>query len=207
MGRLRKPELFALIHDYLKIYLPDQKNSSPYTITSSRTSLNQLIDFICNKQGKQLLAVSIDDINSENVDAFLAWLESEKKCSISTRNQKLACIRSFLRYAVSRDKTFIINFQEISAIPIKKKPVMQGIKYLTEKAIEELLKQPDTSKSIGVRNQFMMILLYDTGARISELLNIRICDIRNDSTATVELFGKGSVFRTVPLMQETISAS
>lgn len=204
MGRLKKTELFALIHDYLKIYLPDQKNSSPHTITSSRTSLEQLIDFICDKQGKQLLAVSIDDINSENVDAFLAWLENEKKCSISTRNQKLACIRSFLRYAVSRDKTFVINFQEISAIPIKKKPVMQGVKYLTEKAIEELLKQPDTSKSIGVRNQFMMILLYDTGARISELLNIRICDIKNDSTATVELFGKGSVFRTVPLMQETI---
>lgn len=78
MGRLKKPELFALIHDYMKVYLPDQKNSSPHTITSSRTSLEQLIDFICDKQGKQLLAVSIDDINSENVDAFLAWLENEK---------------------------------------------------------------------------------------------------------------------------------
>lgn len=204
MGRLKKPELFTMIHDYLKIYLPDQKNSSPHTITACRTALDQLIDFICVDKNKQLLEISIDDINTENVTNFLSWLENKKKCRVATRNQKLACIRSFLRYAVNRDKTFVVNYQEISAIPLKKKPTMQGIEYLTEKAIEELLKQPDTSKKSGIRNQFMMILLYDTGARISELLNIRICDIKNDSTPTVQLLGKGSVFRTVPLMKETI---
>jgi site-specific recombinase XerD len=96
MSKVSDSAFFGLVHDFLKIYLPNQRNSSPHTVKSYRTSLELLFDFVKQQQGITIGEISFQALNAKTVSAFLDWLEYERRCSITTRNQRLACIRAFL---------------------------------------------------------------------------------------------------------------
>jgi len=148
-------------------------------------------------------AITFSVINRQLILDFLEWLETERRVSISTRNQRLMALRSFFKYAGIVDCSQILTGMEAAAVPMKK---TQGkiVPFLSEKALEILLRQPDISKRNGLRDQFFMILMYDTAARCSELLNLRVRDIHMDTKHPfIYLLGKGNKKRIVPILDKT----
>lgn len=121
MGRIKDEALFQLIHDYLKSYLPEQRCSSPNTVRAYRTALEQLLDYAADRMKISLSALTFDMLDYEMVKNYLEWLVSEKGCSATTRNHRLACIRSFFAYASAMSPENIIRQTALSKIP-KQKP-------------------------------------------------------------------------------------
>jgi len=195
--------LFGLVHDFFKVYLPNQKKSSPHTIRAYQTALESLFDFIKEKRNISLSEITFEMIDNKLLTMFLDSLE-ENGCSISTRNHRLNCIRSFYIYAAGMDSTSVVYRAEILKVPRKKTDKPDFVDYMSEAAVKALLEQPDTLTKKGVRDQFLMLLMYDTAARIQEILSIYLCDIRLGKTPTIILRGKGSKIRTVPLMKQTV---
>lgn len=204
MKKLKDETLFRLIRDYLTIYLPNQKCSSPNTIKSYREALNLLFDFITLKKNIPLNNVSFETIDNRIISDYLEWLEKERHCSVSSRNQRLAGIRSFYKYAGRMDLTVTVFHNKLQKIPFKK-TVSKTIDFMSEEALKAVLAQPDTNTKTGIRNLFFMILMYDTGARDRELLDLKVKDFRADSKSPcVHLTGKGNKKRIVPVMAKTV---
>lgn len=196
--------LFTLVHDFFKVYLPNIRKSSPHTIRAYQTSLELLLDFVKTKNQINLSQVTFEMIDCPMLCEFLDWIENERGCSVSTRNHRLMCIRSFYAYAAKMKPTTVIYYAQVEKVPRKRETQFEGIEHMTETAVKTILEQPDTKTSKGLRDRFLMILLYDTAARIQEVLDIRIKDVHIGKTPTVTLCGKGSKIRTIPLMSKTI---
>lgn len=198
-----KPTDFAkYLTEFLSSYLPQQKNVSKNTIRSYRDTFKLLINYCQIVKKVPVERITLKILSREWLIGFLEWLEIDRKCSISTRNQRLAAIHSFFRYIQAEEPEGIFNFQKIASIPIKKaKKTVVG--YLSPDAIQLLLKQPDKNTPKGRRDLTLMSLLYDSGARVQELIDIRVCDVTLQSPAVITLTGKGNKIRRVPIMKNT----
>ena len=210
MGRVKSGDvkdvlLFSLIHDYFKVYLPVQKNSSDYTITAYKFALDNLLDYVIMRKNITLAAVTFEMIDSKMLAAYLDDMEAGGS-SVSTRNHRLACIRAFYTYAAKMEAAAVIHHDEIFKVPLKKSSEPKVIEHMSEAAVSAILNQPDTTTTRGLRDQFLLLLFYDTGARIAEVLNIRLRDIKMGSTPTVTIQrGKGDKTREVPLSEKTVA--
>lgn len=200
----RKNSLFSLIHDYLKIYLPKQRNVSSNTIRSYRKALEELLDYVKVHEQISLGEVTFEHMTTDVILSFLEYLEVEKGCSIPTRNTRFAAIRAFMDYAADYDVTLVVNLNKLRKIPFKKPANTTMVDYMSMAAITSIIEQPDATKTKGLRDQFFMILLYDTGARVQEILNIKLCDLQLGRLSKVTLYGKGRKTRVVPLMEKTV---
>jgi len=200
-----KPTDFAkYLTDFFSIYLSTQRNVSKNTIHSYRDTFKLLINYCQEMKKIPVERITLNVLSSTLITDFLEWLEINRKCSISTRNQRLAAIHSFFRYIQAEEPAGIFNFQKIIAIPIKKtkKTVVQ---YLTPQAIKLLLEQPNKHTCKGRRDLALISVLYDSGARVQELIDIRVCDVTLQKPAVITLTGKGNKIRRVPIMQNTAS--
>lgn len=206
MKKLNDEGLFRFIHDFLKIYMPNQKHTSSNTIKSYKETLNLLFDYITKSKGIPMVDISFSKIDSQMLFDFLDWLEKERHCSVSTRNQRLACIRSFYKYASTMDFTLMAYRNEILKVPLKKDTSKKTVvKYMSEEAVKAILKQPDVTTDKGIRDQFFMILMYDTGIRDREILNMRLGNVdANSKTPCVQVTGKGNKQRILPVMSKTV---
>lgn len=205
MGRKVKDEtLYILIRNFFLVYLPVQRKASANTIRSYRTVWNQLLKYTAESRGISITDLTIDMLNADVIGGFLNHLDADNGSSPATRNHRLAAIRSFFKFAAGCKPEYIERMSSLSNLkPVRDDPFSKA-EFMTEAAIQAILAAPDTSTRIGVRDQFMMILLYDSGARIQELMNLKICDIRQSKTATVILHGKGNKIRSVPLTENTM---
>ena len=204
MNRATNELFFELIHDYLTIYLPTQKCSSVHTIRSYRMILNQCIDYLCETFDIKMREISFEFINLSSVSSYLDWLSVSRHCSDTTCNQHLSGIRSFLSYASNVEPVVVKFFHEVQRISKKKSPQTTSVEYMTEKAVKAMLAQPNQKTNKGIRDLMIMVLMYDTGARISEILNLKAKDIYLTEKPYIKVFGKGSKTRTVPLMSSTV---
>ena len=198
-----KPTDFAkYLTEFFSDYLSRQKNVSQNTILSYRDTFKLLI-FYC-QEIKKIPAekITLDLLSSEWLTDFLSWLETNRKCSISTRNQRLAALHAFFRYVQMEEPSGIFHFQKIISIPIKKAK-KSLVEYLTPDAIKILLKQPDKHTSKGRRDLTLISVLYDTGARVQEVCDIKVRDVILQEPATLVLTGKGNKIRRVPIMKNT----
>ena len=118
--KIKDATFFKTIRDFLTVYLPKQKNASPNTIKSYRETLNLLLKFLEEKKKIPLHKVSFSDLEYKALGDFLDWLEKSRKCSVSTRNQRLMAIKSFFKYAVLVDATQVSFQVEVQKVPIKK---------------------------------------------------------------------------------------
>lgn len=150
------------------------------------------------------MSVTFEMLDYEMVNSYLDWLSGTREATPATRNNRLAAIRAFISYASACRPEYISLASELSAIRIQKNDRFAKVDYMSEAAVKTLLEEPDTTTEIGLRDQFLMIFLYDTGARIQEVLDVKICDIKIDKTPTVTLHGKGNKIRVVPLMKDTV---
>jgi site-specific recombinase XerD len=190
------------LSSFLSEYLPCQKNASTKTIASYRDTFKLFLIFSENEHGLKPERLRMSSINSELVTAYLTWLEKERNCSVSTRNQRLAAIHSFFRYVQKEYPENLHEIQRILSIPNKKGKKLM-ISYLTGLEMQILLSQPDCTTASGFRDAVLLSVLYDTAARVQEITEIQLKDIRLDNSAVITLHGKGDKLRQVPIMGKT----
>ena len=144
------------------------------------------------------------DFSRDIIVGFLDGMQQLRGWSPATRNHRLARIRSFFRYAAGIEPILTIHLERLISIPLQKDVNKSFIlDYMQKDAMAALLRQPDTTKKVGVRDQFFMVLMYDSAARDSEMLSLRFCDF--DAVGKVVcLLGKGNKPRTVPISDDTI---
>lgn len=198
-----KPTDFAKhLTEFLSVYLPSQKNVSKNTICSYRDTFKLLIKYCQDIKKLQIERITLNDLSSAWIIDFLKWLETDRDCGISTRNQRLAAIHSFFRYIQAEEPEGIFHFQKIINIPVKKAK-KTAVEYLIPEAIKLLLEQPDRCTQKGRRDLTLLSVLYDCGARVQELIDIRVRDLILEPLAVVTLTGKGNKTRRVPLLRNT----
>lgn len=198
-----KNDLSKYLDIYFNNYLPLQKNLSKHTISSYKYTFNGFLQFCVNIKNINIKDLCLDTFNKDIVLEFLDYLENTKNNSISTRNNRLQNICSFLKFVYPSETTRVLQFQNIFDIPLKK-DVEKPIEYMSVDILKTLLKQPKLDTVNGRRDLTLLATLYDTGARVSELINLKVRDIKfNDFTTTVKLFGKGSKVRIVPILGNT----
>jgi site-specific recombinase XerD len=198
-----KPTDFAYyLTQFLSDYLPGQKNVSPNTIRSYRDTFKLLLRYFQELENIPPEKLTMSCINQEHITSFLDWIEKERKCSISTRNLRLAAIHSFFRYAQAESPESLFHFQKVIAIPSKKSR-QTLVEHLTPDGIRLLLEQPNRASPKGRRDLAMLSTLYDSGARVQELIDLNVGDFILSSNAILVLTGKGNKTRRVPLMKNT----
>jgi site-specific recombinase XerD len=169
------------------------------TIMSYRDMFRLLLSFYEIALNIKPEKMRLKDLTRESVEQYLNWLEQERNCSVSTRNVRLAAIHAFARYLQRELPEFMYPAQQLLAIPFKKTK-KATIDYLSLDAMKLLLSLPDTATKAGRRDAVLLSLLYDTGARVQELCDLVVSDIKIQRIATIKLTGKGNKSRIVPLM-------
>lgn len=197
-----KPTDFAkMLSQYLSAYLPGLRNVSPNTISSYRDTFKLFLTY-CKQNKLSIERLTLSDIEDSMVLGFLKWLEEERNNGISTRNQRLACIHAFFRYVQTEHPVGLLTCQKILAIPMKKAP-KPTVNHLTPESLQLILAQPDLTTPGGRRDVTLLSVLYDTGARVQELVDLRVRDVRLDPPPILTLTGKGRKTRHVPIMSNT----
>ena len=204
MGKVKDAQLFMLIRNFLEIYLPTYRHAGENTVKSYRTGLNQYLDYVSSKKQISRFAVTGAMFSYDMVTEYLHWLSVDRKVSSATCNNRLAVIRAFISYASACKPEYIDLKSRLSQIKGKKNDQFGKVDYMSEAAVKALMEAPDVSTTAGLTDQFMMVMLYDTGARIQEILSLRLCDLKIDKTPTAIIHGKGAKTRIVPLMPETV---
>jgi site-specific recombinase XerD len=195
--------LAFLLHAFFHEWMGKQRNLSRHTVCSYRDTWKLFLRFVSERKRREVAKLALTDLEAGEVLAFLEHLEKDRKVSIGTRNCRLAAIHSFFTFVSARDPLAIAQCNEIAHIPVKKmsRPAMC---YLDAKEIAAILRQPNRSSLEGQRDHALLAFLYNTGARIQEVLNMCPRAIRFESPAQVELLGKGRKSRICPLWPETV---
>lgn len=201
---MKQTDFAKTLTRYLTDFLPGQRNVSPNTIKSYRDTFKQYLTFMQEEQRIRPERISFASMTVLSIKDFLQWLETSKNVRISTRNQRLAAIHSFFKYAQAENPEILFEGQKILGIPFKKKQA-QTIPHLSMNQLAYLLEQPNTSTKRGRRDLALMAVLYDAGARVQELIDLKVCEIRLAQPATITLTGKGNKKRNVPIMAKTRS--
>lgn len=199
---MKKTDFTKALTAYFSTYLPLTCGVSPNTCNSYRDAFKLLLLYFQEEKGVPANSIELRMLNRNLVSDFLDWLEAQRKVSVTTRNQRLAAMKAFAHYVQYRNPEYLENCTDIITMRPKKheKPV---IPFLTEDELKALLAQPDPSTRHGLRDLTLLSLLYDSGARVQEITDLQLKDIRLINPAMVTLTGKGRKARQVPLMKET----
>lgn len=198
-----------LLANYMKRffshYLPIQKGLSLNTMYAYRDAIKLLLCYAADTLGRSVDGLAVEDITEKMVVAFLDHVEQERKCSPSTRNARLAAIRSLFAFIAREEPALLQQCQRIRAIPLKRTQ-HQTVDYLEENEMQATLDAVDIDSRTGIRDRALLLLLYNTGARVSEIVELKLHDLRLDGAGQVHLLGKGKKHRTCPLWPETVAA-
>ena len=195
------PSFPSLVQQFFTEYLVAQRALSPRTVASYRDAMTLFLGYATQHLGKMPMAVQLIDITPELVLKFLAHLERERHNSVRSRNLRLTALRSFLKFAGRRDVTALHTLERVMAVPMKRfeRPLLG---HLTRPETIAVLGQPGTDWT-SQRDHLLLSLLYNTGARVSEVVGVRVVDVVLDGAACVHLHGKGRKDRSVPLWKST----
>jgi integrase/recombinase XerD len=188
---------------YLYHHLMDIRKVSPNTITSYRDGINSYIDYLEQKKNLNRKIISFSDYSRENIIDYLDWMLNVCKLAEKTCNLRLTAIHSMLEYAANEYSELMALY--LSACSVKGvKVTSKPIEYFERRQMQALLTAPDISKKTERRNQMMLILLYDTATRVSELLELTRGSLHMDSKVPyITIYGKGRKYRNIPLMDKT----
>ena len=182
--------------------LVGELGASPRTIESYRDAIKALLAYLSAAKGVEPEGAFLSMIDADTVGGFLDWLESDRGCSVSTRNHRLAVLKSFCRYASFEAPDCLDGLSSVLRMRAKR-CVVDEVGYLEPDEVRDLLAQPDRTTWVGRRDAVILSVLYDTGARVQELCDIRRGDVRDRSPMVIVLHGKGGKVRSVPLMDNT----
>ena len=192
----------ALITDFFITHLIRERGASNHTVSAYRDALKMLLSFAARLLCCTVDRLRFEDLSAEVILQFLTHLENDRQNNVRSRNARLAALHSFFRYASCREPALALSCQRILAIPFKK-TTKRTLGYLTDEELKSLLSHIDRDTVNGERDYVLLALLYDTGARVQELLNLRPSDLRLERPAFVKITGKGRRERICPLLPQT----
>lgn len=197
-------ELWKYIRNYLTVYLPRIRGLSPRTVESYRESISVYCLFLKEAGRVDFSKASFDHVTRDSVMKFVQSLRS-RGCAASTCNLRLSSLKSFLKYCADEDIGLYSVYQQVRRVPLMKVTRMP-VQYMSETAVKALLAQPDPKTAKGMRNRMIMILLYDAGVRVQELVDLKVSDLQLQAkNPFIIVTGKGSKTRSVPLMDKTVT--
>ena len=199
---MRKPDFAEYLASYLTKHLPLQQGASINTIKSYRDSFTIFLRYCRDVLKIKPEKLTMQMLNRKVLEEYLLWLEKKRGCGINTRNHRLTTIHAFLRYVSVENPEHMDVCKDILSIELKRAP-KKAVDYLTIDELKTIFSQPDIRSSGGKRDLAILTLLYDSGARVQELIDLRFRDIRCQGPATVKLSGKGNKARIVPLMPDS----
>lgn len=195
-------EFAGLIQRFFADRLLQQQNASPRTVAAYRDTFRLLLSYAEHEIGKPPAKLALSDFDATLILNFLAHLETERHNTVRSRNARLAAVRAFANYVALQCPPALQLAQQILAIPMKRfERSLLG--YLSREEVQAMLAAPDATTWCGRRDRVMFALFYNTGARVSEMIGIRVADVTLATTSSVRLQGKGRKQRTVPLWKET----
>ena len=198
----QETDLARVLQAFFCQRLIQQRHASDRTVTSYRDTFRLLLRFAECQLGKPVNVLYLSDLDAALVLAFLDDLEQQRHNCIRTRNARLAAIRAFLHYAALQEPTALPQIQRVLAIPMKRfdRPM---VGFLTREEIEAILIAPDTTAWSGQRDVVLLTILYNTGARVSEVTALQYADLINPGCTAILLHGKGRKERVLPLWKRT----
>jgi integrase/recombinase XerD len=199
-----KPTDFSkYLTDFLTKYLSHERGSSSNTIIAYRDSFILFITFMNQVMNIKAEKLFMKSITRASVVEFLDWLQSKRKCSDTTRNLRLAALHSFFKYVQYQNPDNLHEYQDIMSIKVKRFK-KNALNYLTIDGIKFLLEQPDIATKRGRRDLALLSLMYDTGARVQEVIDLTPSSVRLDKPYTIQIVGKGNKPRIVPLLEDQV---
>jgi len=199
----KNSEFAKYLAEFLTIHLPYQRGYSQNTVHSYRDTFKQLLLFFETKN-KRPNKITLEDFNKWNILEFLNWINKERNLSSSTINNRLSAIKSFLHYVVFAAPENLYNFQSIFEIPLKRK-IHRVIPNLTVSQIKIILRMPNTNTKKGLRDLAILSSLYDSAARVQELIDLKVQDFCPGPNPYLFVKGKGGKSRKVPITKEVAS--
>jgi len=201
---MTKADLPFYLTRFLGKYLPGERNASSHTVQSYSFTFKLLLTFFEGVKSIPPERLSMTDMTREAIVEFLDWIESTRGCSIATRNQKLVAIHSFVRFVQKQSPEKLYEFQQILNIP-DKKHAKTVVPFLSGEEMRILLSMPNPSTNNGLRDMVLMAVLYDSAARVQEIIDLKVKDLRLDKPAVIVLHGKGQKTRHVPVTEKTMN--
>lgn len=204
MNAPRPNALARALVKYFQEYLPTLRGMSRHTIRSYRDAMLLYLRFVAarTRQGPERL--DLDDLSAEHVTEFLADLERTRHCSIATRNARLAALHTFARFAASCAPEHLAQLQQVLALPFKRGATRAPVEFLTQKEVEALLAAPKPITPALDRDLTLFALMLNTGARVQEICDLRVVDVRLEPPYQVRLHGKGGKVRICPIWAHTV---
>lgn len=201
MGKSKPLTFASLVQEFFTDYMVQQRALSPRTVACYRDSFSLMLGFAEQRLGKPPTAVQLGDLDRTFLASFLDHLEQDRHNSVRSRNIRLAAIRSFLKFAARRDIANLHLIEQTLTVPMKRfdRPM---VGFLSREQMLSVLDIPATTW-LGQRDRLLLTLLYNTGARVSEIVGILVEDIASGEASSVLLRGKGRKQRTVPLWKST----
>lgn len=198
---MKKPTDFAYtLSKFFSEYLTGLCNFSENTIRSYRDTFKLFLKFCNTEVGLPAEKITFGSLDMSTIEKFLQWLKQERNASISTCNQRLAAIHAFFRYVQYEHPEQTALCQQVLFLKFAKAPKAE-LNYMSIEGIQALLTIPNTATASGRRELAILSLLYDSGARVQEIVDLRFGDVRLLNPAVVRLTGKGGKVRSVPLLK------
>lgn len=204
MNKQTSPTFASLVQEFFTDYMVQQRALSPCTVASYRDTFVLLLRFAEAHAGKQPNSMRMTDITAKFLVSFLDHLEGERHNSTRSRNIRLAAVRSFLKFAARRDLNNLGVIEQALAVPMKRfDRTMVG--FLPR---EQMLAVMDVSTEtwVGQRDRLLLTLMFNTGARVSEIIGVRVADVVLGPTSSIRLHGKGRKQRSLPLWKTAAKA-
>ena len=194
-----------LVHGFFQEYMAAQKGLSPNTILSYRDAVKLFLCFAAKQVNKPVDRLALEDFDEPLAIKFLDDLEASRGNCTAVRNNRLAALRSFFRYAAGQEPLVLARCQRICTIATKRKE-HKTIEYLEDNEMAAVLKSIDCHSRKGSRDYALLLVLYNTGARVQEVVDLIVADLRLQTPFQVKLFGKGKKERLCPLWPESVAA-
>lgn len=202
---MRKPipnALPVLVQGFFAQHLIAERQLSPCTVASYRDTLRLLLAYVHQQTRRQPAQQRLEDWDAPRILGFLDYLEKQRQCCVRSRNARLAAIHAFMRYASRQNPGCLALAERVLAIP-NKRHCLRLLGYLTAAEVQAILEVPSPETWSGRRDRILYQLLYNTGARVSEIVALNRQDVLPSGCRTVTLHGKGRKERIVPLWSKT----
>jgi site-specific recombinase XerD len=197
------PALGTLVQSFFTDHLPVQKGLRLCSIRSYRDTMRLFLCFVSEQRGSRIATLALDDLTLERVLAFLRYLEQERGNAVRTRNQRRAALNTFFAYLATRAPEMLAICQQVATIPVKRTS-LPDTHHLEPEEVTALFRSLPRQGHRALRDRTLLLFLYNTGARVQEVADLRIKHLELKPPAKVHLHGKGDKWRTCPLWDETV---
>lgn len=199
---MSKMTLGSLLYSFFEDHLKVQKGLRPSSLSSYRDTMRLFLSFVAKEVHRKITRLSLLDLSFERVLSFLRYLEEERKNHIRTRNHRLSALHSFFEYVAGRTPEMLSEAERIAAIPIKRTPPPET-HFLEREEINILFASLPSEGRLSLRDRALFMFLYNTGARVQEVVDLQVANIHVGHPPRVHLHGKGDKWRDCPLWIQT----